>query len=56
MLVEVAGAGGGVEDGAGFGVAQGFSGFSEDFVGEEWGVLVVVGEDAGVWVAGEVWG
>ncbi len=46
MLIEIAGAGGGVEDGAGFVVAE---------VGEEWGVFVVGCEDSGGEVAGEVW-
>lgn len=54
--VEITGARGGVEDGAGFCVAEAFSGCGKDFVGEEWGVFVVFVEDAGGWVAGEVWG
>jgi hypothetical protein len=44
VLVEVAGAGGGVEDGAGFVVGELF---------EEDGLVVVLGEDAGGDVAGE---
>ena len=47
MLVEVAGAGGWVEDGAGLVVGEVVEGF---------GCLVVFGEKAGCGISGEVWG
>ncbi len=55
-FVEIAGAVRGIQDWAGFCVAEAFSGFGQDFVGEEWGGFVVFVEDAGDGVAGVVWG
>lgn len=49
MLVEIAGSGGGIEDGAGFGVAKAVFGF----IREELGVFVVFFEDAGGAISGK---
>jgi hypothetical protein len=52
MLIEVAGTGGAIEDGAGFGVTDTFVGL----IREEQGFFVVLAEDACGLVARKEWG